>query len=222
MPSLTVENYCKAIRQLSQRGNWPWVAPGQIASHLGVTPGTVTSMLRTLSDAMLVEYRPYEGVQLTVAGEGLATRVLRRHRLIEAFLVQTLGLTWDQVHEEAEHMEHAVSDALIDRIDAFLGHPPSDPHGDPIPESDGTLRVEEAHGDPLSAAGPGERFRVTRVLQQSPEFLRYLSGLNISIGIELSVVEKADQGVRVVIGDAETGIWLSPAETAQVLVLRIS
>src|SRR5262245_63063024 len=139
MPSLTVENYVKAIYQLAPDAEAPAVATGQIAAALGVLPGTVTSMLKTLDESNLATYTPYEGVRLTPSGRALALRVLRRHRLIEQFLSQTLNLTWDEVHHEAENMEHAVSDSLIDRIDAYIGHPSTDPHGDPFPKADGTI-----------------------------------------------------------------------------------
>src|SRR5215207_3391905 len=121
MPSLTVENYLKTLLLLSTEFSSESIATGQLALSLGVTPGTVTSMFKTLAESGLATYKPYAGVSLTKAGRTLALRVLRRHRLIELFLVRTLNLTWDQVHEEAERMEHAVSDALIDRIDEFLG-----------------------------------------------------------------------------------------------------
>jgi DtxR family Mn-dependent transcriptional regulator len=179
MPSLTVENYVKTIYVLAQKANAAEVATGQIAAALGVLPGTVTSMLKTLDESNLATYTPYEGVRLTAAGRALALRVLRRHRLIEQFLSQTLNLSWDEVHEEAEHMEHAVSDALVDRIDAFLGHPTTDPHGDPIPQADGSMAAVADR--PLSQCRPGEQFRVARVVDQSPTFLRSLteSGLEI-------------------------------------------
>jgi DtxR family transcriptional regulator, Mn-dependent transcriptional regulator len=180
MPSLTVENYVKTIYLLAQQGLVAEVATGNIAAALGVLPGTVTSMLKTLDESNLATYTPYEGVRLTAAGRALALRVLRRHRLIEQFLSQTLNLTWDEVHEEAEHMEHAVSDALVDRIDAYLGHPTTDPHGDPIPQADGT--IEAAADRSLTECAPGEQFRVARVIDQSPEFLRYLSQSGIEIG----------------------------------------
>lgn len=186
MASLTVENYVKAIYQLAQRGEESAVATGQIAASLGVLPGTVTSMLKTLDDSKLATYTPYEGVRLTTAGRALALRVLRRHRLIEQFLSQTLELSWDEVHEEAEHMEHAVSDWLVDRIDAYLGHPTTDPHGDPIPQADGT--ITKVAGRPLVDCAVGERFRVARVTDQSPEFLRFLSQAGIEIGVEGSLV----------------------------------
>jgi DtxR family Mn-dependent transcriptional regulator len=182
MPSLTVENYAKAIYQLAQQSGADAVATGQIATALGVLPGTVTSMLKTLDESKLATYTPYEGVRLTAAGRALALRVLRRHRLIEQFLSQTLNLTWDEVHEEAENMEHAVSDTLIDRIDAYLGHPATDPHGDPIPRPDGSIAA--AADRPLSECRPGENFRLARVTDQSPEFLRYLSQVGLEIGAQ--------------------------------------
>ena len=154
MPSLTVENYVKAIYQLAHEADDGAVATGQISTALGVLPGTVTSMLKTLDESNLATYTPYEGVRLTPSGRGLALRVLRRHRLIEQFLSQTLNLSWDEVHEEAEHMEHAVSDSLVDRIDAYLGHPSTDPHGDPIPKADGTV---DAAADRLARRLCGRR-----------------------------------------------------------------
>ena len=180
MPSLTTENYVKAIYQLGGHISNQVVATGAIAQQLAVSPGSVTAMLKTLRDAELVEYAPYEGVRLTLSGKKLALRVLRRHRLIELFLAHTLELSWDEVHEEAEHMEHAVSDRLVDRIDDYLGHPQTDPHGDPIPKSDGT--VETAMGKALTEWPVGNTFRLVRVLEQSSEFLRFLtdSGLNLS------------------------------------------
>lgn len=180
--SLTVENYVKVIYQLCLSHGGQPAATGQIATALGVSPGTVTSMLKTLADGHLVTYTPYEGVRLTSAGRALALRVLRRHRLIELFLSRTLELTWDEVHEEAEHMEHSVSDRLIDRIDAYLEHPETDPHGDPIPKADGT--VHRPPGQSLADCAAGERFRLCRVLDQSPSFLRYLSDAGLVIGAE--------------------------------------
>lgn len=187
MPSLTVENYAKAIYQLAQATSDGAVATGQIATALGVLPGTVTSMLKTLDESNLATYTPYEGVRLTPSGRALALRVLRRHRLIEQFLSETLNLTWDEVHEEAEHMEHAVSDSLIDRIDAYLGHPPTDPHGDPIPTAEGTMAA--AADRPLAECAAGDRFEIARVIDQSPDFLRHLSQIGLAIGARGSLVE---------------------------------
>ncbi|MCA9268593.1 MAG: metal-dependent transcriptional regulator, partial [Planctomycetales bacterium] len=127
MSSLTVENYVKSIYQICAQADNAPAATGALAAALGVSPGTVTSMLKTLAESGLASYTPYEGVRLTDAGSALALRVLRRHRLIEQFLANTLNLSWDEVHEEAENMEHAVSDMLVDRIDEFLGFPEFDP-----------------------------------------------------------------------------------------------
>ena len=172
MASLTVENYVKTIYQICAASGARPAATGQLAAALGVSPGTVTSMLKTLSESSLATYTPYEGVRLTHAGSALALRVIRRHRLIELFLVKTLNLAWDEVHEEAEHMEHAVSDRLIDRIDAFLGHPDTDPHGDPIPRRDGSVASAEVRslgGVPgRRSVSPGPRRRpIARVLALS-------------------------------------------------------
>lgn len=183
MPSLTVENYVKKIYLIASgtAGATKQVSTGALASAMGVSPGTVTGMLKTLSEASLATYAPYEGAKLTPAGERLALAVLRRHRLLEVFLAKTLDLSWDEVHEEAENMEHAVSDRLIDRIEAFLGHPKVDPHGDPIPAADGSLA--ETAGAPLASLPRGSRFQVVRVVDQEPTFLRYLTECGIDLGV---------------------------------------
>ncbi len=179
MPSLTIENYVKTIYRLCVRQGNTTASTGKLAELMGVSPGTVTSMLKTLKEAGLAQYKPYEGVRLTESGRSLALRVLRRHRLIELFLARTLQMTWDEVHEEAENMEHAVSDLLVDRIDDYLGYPAVDPHGDPIPKPDGSI----TYPNPTTLAQwpVGESFRLTRVLDQSSEFLRYLSETGMSL-----------------------------------------
>jgi DtxR family transcriptional regulator, Mn-dependent transcriptional regulator len=180
VPSLTIENYIKTIYQLEAAHGQSAVATGQLATALAVSPGTVTSMLKTLKEGGLADYTPYEGVRLTEAGRSLALRVLRRHRLIELFLVQTLQLTWDEVHAEAENMEHAVSDHLVDRIDQYLGFPTNDPHGDPIPRADGT--VPKGSTRTLAQWEIGQPFQLVRVVDQSPDFLRYLSDTGLKLG----------------------------------------
>jgi len=214
--SLTVENYVKAIYQLClAQGNAP-AATGQIAAALGVSPGTVTSMLKTLSESLLATYTPYSGVSLTSSGQALALRVIRRHRLIELFLARTLEMTWDEVHEEAEHMEHAVSDLLIDRIDKFLEHPEVDPHGDPIPRADGSLRVP--HTQPLAECRAGEQFRILRVLDQSPDFLRFLTAAGLALGTrgQMAVNEQAAGLLTLQLDDKQ--IPLGSAAAAKILV----
>lgn len=216
MASLTVENYVKTIYQLAQRGGGAAVATGQIATALGVLPGTVTSMLKTLNDSDLATYTPYEGVRLTAAGRRLALRVLRRHRLIEQFLAKTLDLTWDEVHEEAENMEHAVSDLLVDRIDEFLGHPTTDPHGDPIPQADGSMAA--AADKPLVECQAGQSFRLARVIDQSPEFLRFLSQAGLEIGSQgVLVTNQADgEGVTIRVAGAKQTLSHDAAEKLMV------
>lgn len=186
MPSLTVENYVKTIFQICFAQSGRPAATGQLAGALNVSPGTVTSMLKTLSESGLATYAPYEGVRLTAAGSALALRVVRRHRLIELFLAKTLSLTWDEVHEEAEHMEHAVSDRLVDRIDVYLGYPQFDPHGDPIPRADGTLDTPASRT--LAQCQPGVHFRLARVIDQSPEFLRFLTDSGLPLGTHGEVI----------------------------------
>jgi DtxR family transcriptional regulator, Mn-dependent transcriptional regulator len=217
MPSLTVENYVKAVYQLAQAAEDGAVATGQISAALGVLPGTVTSMLKTLDDSNLATYKPYEGVRLTSSGRALALRVLRRHRLIEQFLSQTLNLSWDEVHEEAEHMEHAVSDALVDRIDAYLGHPSTDPHGDPIPKADGTVAAVADRS--LADCAVGDRFRVARVIDQSSEFLRYLSQAGLEIGARGSLVanDEVHERITIRLGSDEKTL---PREAAAKLMVR--
>lgn len=215
MASLTIENYVKAIYQIAGQDGQP-AATGRLAEALAVSPGTVTSMLKTLSESGLAEYVPYEGARLTDKGLVLALRVLRRHRLIELFLVRTLDLTWDEVHEEAENMEHAVSDLLIDRIDAFLGYPATDPHGDPIPKADGT--VARTPGQRLAALAAGEAFRIQRVIDQSPDFLRYLTEAGLKLGAEGRVVANRTEAGVITIECGGQQTTLSSDAAARLLV----
>jgi DtxR family Mn-dependent transcriptional regulator len=202
MVTLTVENYVKAIYQILAETAQATASNGDIARKLGVAPGTVTSMLQTLDGANLVHYQTHKGASLTDAGRTLALRVLRRHRLMELFLVKTLGMTWAEVHEEAEHLEHAVSDGLIDRIDAYLGFPDRDPHGDPIPDREGTMA--DCDSIPLRDCAADTRFQLLRVLDQSPEFLRYLTQSGLELGAEGRVLENEEQAGALVV-DAPTG-----------------
>jgi DtxR family Mn-dependent transcriptional regulator len=219
LPSLTVENYVKAIYQVGAESGG-LASTGRLAAALSVSPGTVTSMLKTLSEGELVTYTPYEGVRLTPRGQRLALRVLRRHRLIELFLAKTLGLAWDEVHEEAEHMEHAVSDRLVDRIEEDLGYPQVDPHGDPIPKAD--LSLASGSAVPLSECAAGRRFRLSRVLDQSPEFLRYLSESHLALGCEGRVISNRTQAgiLTVRVGEQETTLGSEAARRVLVELLE--
>jgi DtxR family Mn-dependent transcriptional regulator len=192
---------------------------GHIGSSLGVTPGTVTSMMKALADGGLVSYEPYSGVLLTRAGEQLAAHVLRRHRLVELFLVQVLGMDWSEVHAEAERLEHAISDQVLERMDAMLGSPETDPHGDPIPDASG--KVPALAVESLARALPGERLRVARVLDQSADFLRYVDQQGLKPGAEIQTVgrDEAADVLTLETGGETLRIGLRPA--ARILVERI-
>ena len=186
-PSSTVENYLKAIYLGSVA---PGAAPqllamGRLAAALGVAPGTATTMVKALAESGLVKYEPYAGVALTRAGQKLAALVLRRHRLVELFLVQVMGLRWDEVHDEAELLEHVVSDRLIDRMDEMLGRPKADPHGDPIPTPEGVVKPQVVHT--LLTCPLRTPVRVTRVLDQGKAFLGFVERNDLKPGRAIQV-----------------------------------
>ena len=194
---------------------------GQLASALSVAPGTATAMVKTLSESGLVRYEPYAGVALTPAGERLAALVVRRHRLLELFLVQVLGFGWDEVHDEAEHLEHAVSDRLIDRIDEMLGRPEVDPHGDPIPDAEGSLRREQMQTlltCPLNTA-----VTVRRVVDQDRSFLRFVERHDLKPG-QTIIVEARDTAADSVRlrGNGAEPITIGARAASKVLVAEAS
>ena len=198
LPSSTVENYLKAIYLgESQLAPGQRLVPmGQLATSLQVAPGTATTMVKTLSESGLVDYEPYNGVRLSPAGEKLAALVLRRHRLMELFLVRVMGLGWDEVHDEAEQLEHVVSDRLIERIDEMLGRPEVDPHGDPIPTADG--QVPRHDFATLLTCPINERVTVTRVTDQDAAFLRFIEQHHLMPGepIEVEARDEVSDSVR--------------------------
>ena len=187
LPSSTVENYLKAIYrgQSSLAHDQRLVPMGQVAAALGVTPGTATTMVKALAESGLAEYEPYSGVRLSAAGEKLAGLVLRRHRLVEAFLVEVMGMSWAEVHDEAEQLEHVVSERLIERIDEMLGRPTHDPHGDPIPNPDGAITAKDL--DSLLTCPVGTPLKVTRVADQDPAFLRFIENNDLKPGQRVEV-----------------------------------
>ena len=188
MPTSTVEDYLKQILLEEEERGEARVPTGRLAQALAVTPGTVTTMVKALSDGGLVDYEAYGGVRLTPAGRQLALHVLRRHRLVELFLVQVLGFDWTEVHDEAERLEHAVSERVIERIDQMLGHPAVDPHGDPIPSAAGEVPAGELA--PLAEWEPGRRCRVARISDQEPGFLRRIEGLGLRPGARLKLLAR--------------------------------
>lgn len=207
-----VEDYAKALYALEVRGAGP-VGTNALAERLGLTPGSVSAMLRKLAELRLVSLAPYHGVQLTGEGRRLALEVLRHHRLIELFLAEHLGMAWDRVHEEAEVLEHCLSEDLEAAIDEKLGHPTVDPHGDPIPSVD--LVIDEGVTVSLESLAPPQRGVFVRVSDSNPEMLRFLGGKGITPGDRLEIVEKqpfdGPMLVRFPAGDAVLGGQLTQA-----------
>ena len=219
LPSSTVENYIKAIYlgQVALSGDNRLVPMGHVATALGVTPGTATTMVKALAESGLADYEPYSGVRLTSAGERIAALVLRRHRLVEAFLVQVLGMSWDEVHDDAEQLEHVVSERLIERIDEMLGRPSHDPHGDPIPTAEGAMPRNQH--DSLLTCPLGTPLRMSRITDQDPAFLRFVERNDLKPGqvIEVEWRDAAADAVRLV-GKGRTAITIGTRAASKLLV----
>lgn len=188
--TMSAQDYLKTIYVLEVAGG-P-VTTNVLADRVGVAAPSVTAMMKRLASDGLVTHLPYRGVRLTARGTAAALRVVRRHRLIEAFLHDVVGVPWDEVHDEAEVLEHVVSDQLEDRIAALLGHPHRDCHGDPIPPKRGPHR--ELVDEPLDRVPPGARVRVERVSDRDPAALRYFARRGIGLGTEFVVVDRSDLG----------------------------
>jgi DtxR family Mn-dependent transcriptional regulator len=186
MPSETVENYLKAIYTLCEESPSGEATMSRLAAALNVTTGTATAMVKKLNTSKLAKYHRYGGVTLTTKGTLAARDVLRRHRLVETFLVQALKLDWSEVHDEAERLEHAVSPRLLDAIDAFLAHPRVDPHGDPIPDRQGNLRPEPCQ--PLDTFSSGESVLIGRIANQDKAFLQFVATHGLTPGAKVKVL----------------------------------
>ena len=190
--SEAVENYAKAIYSLQHRRGGEPVATNDIADRLEVTPASASGMIKKLADLGLVAHVPYRGVQLTDEGERLALEVLRHHRLLELYLATQLDVPWDRVHEEAEALEHVLSEDLEARIAAKLGNPTHDPHGDPIPSAE--LVIDESNTRSLSDLQAGDRGVFVRVSDADPAMLRYLSERGVCLGAPLEVLDRQPFG----------------------------
>ena len=182
----SVEDYLKVIWSLSPEGR-P-ASTNDIAHRLELSAASVSGMIKRLSEQGLLEHAPYKGVQLTDEGRRAALRMVRRHRIIEAYLVGFLGYSWDRVHEEAERLEHAVSEDLVERMSRALGHPAADPHGDPIPTAD--LAIEEVVWTPLPEVPVGELVELRRVASEEPDRLRYLGAMGLQPGATIMVLAR--------------------------------
>jgi DtxR family Mn-dependent transcriptional regulator len=201
--SPAVEDYCKAIFTLESRAEQP-VATNALAERLGLTPGSVSAMLKRLGELGLIEHHPYRGVRLTEEGRRVALEVIRHHRLLELFLAETLEMPWDRVHAEAEVLEHVISEELEQLIAEALGHPTIDPHGDPIPSAE--LELHELETFPLERLKEGDGGVFVRVSDADPEMLRYLSTHGIAPGDRLYVRERQPFGgpLLVAFGEGES------------------
>ena len=214
--SPAVEDYLKAVYRLQAEVGGP-VTTNALGDWLGVTASSASGMLRKLDDLGLVSYEPYRGVRLSEAGWRAAMRVVRRHRLLELFLAETLGLSWDKVHDEAEALEHALSPGLCEMIAAKLGDPRTDPHGDPIPTADG--RVIEEPSASLGSLCPGQQRKVVRVSDRDPEVLRLLTDHGVALGDSLRITDVHPSGaVTVVVG---SGVHLLDAHVVAAIRVEV-
>lgn len=189
--SSSVEDYVKVIYAFTEWQDKS-ITSSQLATRLGVANSSVSEMVRKLKDLGLVDHRPYSAIDLTPEGLTLALAMTRRHRLLETYLVQELGYSWDEVHDEAELLEHAVSDTFIERLSDKLGHPERDPHGDPIPAADGSVVVPEAHR--LIELDAGHSGRIARISDDNPDLLRYLTAQDIGLDAAVEVVGRKPFG----------------------------
>jgi DtxR family Mn-dependent transcriptional regulator len=213
-----IEDYLKTIYDLT--ADQERASTNQIAERMGVTPASVTNMIQKLAatEPPLLEYRKHRGVELTEDGKKVALEIIRHHRLLEMFLQQTLGYTWDEVHDEADRLEHVISEEFEERIAESLGNPSTDPHGDPIPTRD--LRILESPVKILSKLRPGQHAVVNRVRDSDPELLRYLSDLGLIPGAKITVLDFSpfDNNLRLRVEDQDKAIVLGPSVTSQVFV----
>ena len=217
MPSSTVENYLKHLLLLSEETRGDLVPMGSLASAMSVVPGTATTMVKALAVEGLVAHQPRSGVKLTPDGRKTALSVLRKHRLVETFLVNVLKMDWSKVHDEAETLEHAISDEVLDRLDALLGHPTTDPHGDPIPSPQGKLS-SQVHAT-LATCEVGKELRVVRVTEQSADFLQFAEQSGLQPGEVVRVVERNLVGELVLLKKAgRRASALSLAAAGRILV----
>lgn len=225
MPTPTIENYLKQIRLNAARagaGAEALCPMGRLASAVGVTPGTATTMAKSMAAAGLVDYQPRGGVRLTPRGGAVAERMLRRHRLVELFLVEVLGMDWADVHDEAEELEHAVSEKVLARIDAKLGHPAADPHGSPIPPARGRGRpTGRRQADPafsdLASCPRGVGLEVARIVDHDAAFLRYVQRRGLVPGTAVTVIGDAERGaVEVEVGGTKVRLARSSARRVRV------
>lgn len=220
VPTSTVEQYIKTIYQQSERAPRETVPMKRLSEAMSVTPGTATAMVKHLASRGLVRYTPRKGVVLTTNGQKLALTMVRRHRLIETFLEQVLQYDWSEVHDDAERLEHAVSDKFIERIDAHLDFPATDPHGDPIPLADGSITRTNVVA--LSQCNPGDTIRISRVKNEDPAFLLLMKEQSLVPGTTFTVSDVSETAGTVTVTHAEhsTPFTLSIGTAVTIMVER--
>ncbi|MCH7677763.1 metal-dependent transcriptional regulator [candidate division KSB1 bacterium] len=213
MITQAVQDYLKVIFKLASSGN---VSTNAIAERLQISQASVTGMIKKLSDLRLTTYKPYYGVELTKTGRKIALEIIRHHRLLELYLAEALGYSWDQVHDEAEKLEHVISEELEDKMAKILGNPTADPHGAPIPSKDGI--IEERSLECLSVIDAGQKVQVKQVSDKDPEMLRYLGDIGIFPDVMIDVMEKAPFGGPLLIKVAGKEYNLGERLTDNILV----
>ena len=213
MITQAVQDYLKVIFKLASSGN---VSTNAIAERLQISQASVTGMIKKLSDLRLTTYKPYYGVQLTQTGRKIALEIIRHHRLLELYLAEALGYSWDQVHDEAEKLEHVISEEFEDKMAKILGNPTADPHGAPIPSKDGEM--EERTLVPLTAAEAGQKVLVKQVSDSDPEMLRYLGEIGIYPEVKLHVLEKAPFGGPLLVQVGEDKHHLGGTVTDNIMI----
>ena len=207
--TISIQDYLKHIYELTENGET--ATTNALARELKISAPSVTGMLQKLASAKpaLVEYQKHQGVTLTTEGKKAALEVIRHHRLLEAWLVQTLGYSWDEVHEEAERLEHVISEDFERRIAAAMGHPDRDPHGEPIPTED--LKMPSDHSAPLSSLRPNQSATIKRVVASDKDLLRYLEGLELTPGVQIDVKDYSpfDHNLTIKVGRKSFVLGLS-------------
>ncbi len=217
--TLTEEDYLKTIYHLTDEGSTEGISTNDIARKIDISAASVSDMIKKLAHKGLISYVRYQGVNLTDLGKRKAMHIIRKHRLWETFLVEKLHFTWDEVHEIAEELEHIESPVLIKRLDEFLGFPQFDPHGDPIPNEKG--EIVDIKRISLSVAPTGETFKVVAVEENSPQFLKYLNKIKISLGTHVKVLDKIDydESVEIELGGKNLMISKEVSENLYVAIL---
>ncbi|RMF68006.1 MAG: metal-dependent transcriptional regulator [Calditrichaeota bacterium] len=217
MLTQSVQDYLKAIYKLGAESS-P-VNTNAIAERLQVSQASVTGMIKKLAELKLITHQPYYGVELTEAGRRIALEIIRHHRLLELYLAEALGYPWDRVHDEAEKLEHHISEEFEARMAEFLGHPEFDPHGAPIPNEDGTIVERQLR--PLTEATPGTRVRIEQVSDRDPEMLRYLDRIGMCLDCELEIIDRAPFGGPLTVQLGQKQLHLGEKLTDSIFISEI-